>query len=247
MMESRRMWNAFVFHLIGWVLDPVSRLSPQKTSNYDQLVCWWDQTIYNYIILRYNAGAALESHGFEFLGLLWDALRSALVGMEKQQAATFCMVRQQPDFYSNLWGLKTRMDRYTIHRSSQIHCFILFRYVTMICFDIISWSFCPQSGMYNYHMHHCTVACSTAGVQVCFHPGCMKQHKEFGALCQSMHYVLPKCLMQWGRALGQPAYFFSQEVKCSFPRPSLRQILSAWAVPLLLFFGFLCYQAFGSW
>ena len=186
---------------------------------------------------------------FEFLGLPWDALRSALVGMEKQQAATFCMVRQQPDLYSNLWGLKTRMDRYTIHRSIVSYCFDMFR------FDIISWSFCPQSGMYNYHMHHCTLACSTAGVQVCFHPGCMKQHKEFGALCHvvftihiyALQYVLLKCFMQWGRALEQPADFFSQEAKCSFPRPSLRQILSAWAVPLLLFFGFLCYQAFGSW
>lgn len=124
----------FILLVEFWILSPGYHL--QKTSNYDQLVCWWDQTIYIYIILHYNAVAALESHGFEFLGLPCDALRSALVGMEKQQAATFCMVRQQPDFYSNLSGLKTRMDRYTIHRSSQIHCFILFRYVTMICFDI---------------------------------------------------------------------------------------------------------------
>ena len=59
--------------------------------------------IHTSYIIGYNrffndAGAVLELHSFEFLGLPCDALHSSLVGMEKQQAATFCMVRLQPDF-----------------------------------------------------------------------------------------------------------------------------------------------------
>lgn len=38
----------FILLVEFWILSPGYHL--QKTSNYDQLVCWWDQTIYIYII-----------------------------------------------------------------------------------------------------------------------------------------------------------------------------------------------------